>query len=170
MSDNKITNYNRSKIYMIFCEDEGVDEFYIGSSANLKNRISSHKYSCEDINGKLYNLKLYTYIRANFGFDNFTVKTLQRYPCENDLQLRQREQEWIDELKPTLNEKRAYTSKEDELKVNRKRASEYYKVNKNKVSNRQNEVIQCERCDKTFTKVNKPRHQKSKYCINYKSN
>lgn len=170
MSDNKITNYNRSKIYMIFCEDEGVDEFYIGSSANLKDRIKKHKFACDDINCNNYNLKLYVYIRENFGFYNFTVKTLERYPCKNNLQLRQREQKWIDELKPTLNSLRAYLSPELRI-IEKSKIDKVYKLkNKSILNEKANEVINCDHCDKTYTKRNKATHQKTKYCINYNSN
>ena len=130
MSDIKITNYNRSKIYMIYCEDEGVDEIYVGSSVNLKDRIKSHKSNCNDINGAKYNLKLYVYIRDNFGWNNFTVKTLERYSCKNKKELRLREQEWIDELKPTLNNYRAHRTLEDHKNDMLIYYKKYYQENK----------------------------------------
>ena len=155
MSDNKITNYNRSKIYMIYCEDEGVDEFYVGSSANLKSRTATHKSSCNNINDKHYNVKLYRYIRDNFGWDNFTVKTLEKYSCENEKQLHNREQKWIEELKPTLNCKRAIST----IETNKQNRQKFYNVQ-----------VKCNNCDIYYSKSNKARHLQSKYCINYKSN
>jgi hypothetical protein len=155
---------------MIYCEDEGVDEFYIGSSVDLKSRIRTHRFACNNITSKDYNMKVYNYIRNNFGFENFTVKTIQRFPCENEKELHQREQEWIDELKPTLNNQRAIRTKEyTRLYQNSKHREQYIK-HKEKINEKASEVIQCDNCDKTYTKRNKATHQKSKYCINYNSN
>lgn len=155
MGDIKITNYNRSKIYKIYCEDEGVDEIYVGSSADLKHRIDSHKSACNDINSKKYNRKVYRYIRDNFGWDNFTVKTLERFSCENELALRQREQEWIDKLKPTLNSQKAYCSPDQYLINNRKD---------------HNKVKTCDNCGKKTTSSHYSRHRQTKYCLNYNLN
>jgi len=168
MSDIKITNYNRSKIYKIYCEDEGVDEFYIGSSANLKVRINNHKTDCHNINSEKYNRKLYTYIRANFGFENFIVKTLERFPCENELALRQREQKWINELKPTLNSNRSYKTYAD--KQEEWKRYELTRPNKQERLTKAKEHVKCDRCDRFCQKSSKARHQRTQYCINYKSN
>jgi len=170
MSDIKITNYKRSKIYMIYCEDDGVDEFYIGSSTDLLNRVRVHKHDCNNPDRENYNNKLYTYIRENFGFDNFTVKTLERYSCENDLQLRQREQKWIDELKPTLNQKKAYISLIEQQQKNRDKSTEFRKENREVINQKMKENIKCDNCDKITDYGHYARHKKTKYCINYKSN
>ena len=152
MSDIKNVNYNKSKIYIIYCEDEGVDEFYVGSSIDLKGRVSDHKSCCNNINDKHYNLKIYSYIRDNFGWNNFTVKTLERYSCKNKTELRMKEQEWIDKLKPTLNSQKAYCSTEQYIINNRK------DHNKDKI---------CDKCGKLTTSSHYARHRKTKYCINF---
>jgi group I intron endonuclease len=146
-----MSNYNKSKIYKIWCEDEGVDQFYIGSSVNLKDRTKEHKADCYNPNRDNYNNKLYTYIRANFGFENFTISTIERYSCNSKKALRKREQYWINELKPSLNSNKSYISK----------------IQK-KIQHRQ--IIDCDHCDKTYTYNNKSRHLQSKYCINYNLN
>jgi hypothetical protein len=151
----RMKNYNKSRIYKIWCEDEGVDQIYVGSSKNLTNRTRSHKHACSDSSHKSYNLPLYIYIRENGGFENFYVHTLQKFPCKNKKQLQDREQHWIDKLKPTLNCKRANST----IESNKKNRQEFYNVQ-----------IKCTNCDKYYSKSNKTRHLQSKYCINYNSN
>jgi hypothetical protein len=173
MSDIKIRNYNKSKIYKIYCEDEGVDEIYVGSTVDLKTRVRNHKSACNNINDEFYNKKLYIYIRNNFGFDNFTVKTLERFSCENEIQLRTREQEWINELKPTLNDIRARTTKLEAKELRKKRElitnyeKKYYQENKSEIRKKAKEIMQCTNCDKQHTRQYKSIHMKSKYCLNY---
>ena len=71
------------------------DEFYIGSSHNIKKRWSNHK---SPYNWKLHpNVKLYKAM-ASYGLDNFTFEVL-----EETTDLHNREQYWIDKLKPVYN-------------------------------------------------------------------
>jgi len=173
MSDIKIRNYNKSKIYKIYCEDEGVDEIYVGSTTDLKTRVKDHNFNCCNINSNKYNLKVYKYIRDNFGFENFVVKTLERFPCENELALRQREQEWIDELKPTLNDRRARTTKLEKKELRKQRESKtniakiYYQDNKDLIRSKAKEKLKCDKCDKFYTREHKSTHMRTKYCLNY---
>jgi len=167
MSDIKITNYNKSKIYKIYCEDEGVDEIYVGSTTDLRLRTNTHKYNCNNINSPMYGYKLYNYIRNNFGWDNFTVKTLERFSCENEIQLRTREQKWINELKPTLNSQKAYLCPIEHKQYRKGYMQEYRQENLEILKAKKTEIINCSKCDKTYTRDNKNRHMRTKYCLNY---
>jgi len=162
-----MSDYSKSRIYKIYCDIDGVDEIYVGSSRDLNQRIREHKYDCNTVKSKKYNYKLYRYIRDNCGFENFTIKTLQRYSCDNEIELHMKEQEWIDKLKPTLNEKKGYLSASD-----KKEYQKNYDANRPNKAERiakSKEIINCTNCDKQHTRQYKSIHMKSKYCLNYKA-
>ena len=122
-------------IYKLYCKDENIKEFYIGSSTNFKKRKYNHKSKCNNENGKSYNFKLYKFIRANGGFQNFDYEILLE-TIEDDI--KKIEQKYIDELKPALNcinacgfDKKEYHKKYKE-KI-KEQMKEYQKKNKEKI-------------------------------------
>ena len=87
-------------IYKIYCLDSDIKDFYIGSSKKFKKRKMSHKFNCNNENRKSYNIKLYKFIRANGGYNNFDYEILLE-TIEDNIKIL--EQEYIKELKPALN-------------------------------------------------------------------
>jgi len=81
-------------------------QFYIGSTTSLSRRKCHHKKNVRNKVGKLYRCKLYEFIRANGGWDNFTFEKIY----ENDFTIKtsymQYEQDLIDTHKPPLNTNR----------------------------------------------------------------
>ena len=51
-----MTDYSKSRIYKIWCDIEGIDEFYIGSTNDFKERCTGH---LDRYNSSKYNLKVY---------------------------------------------------------------------------------------------------------------
>ena len=98
-----MTDYSKTLIYKIVCKDPEIKSFYIGSTTNFTKRKHTHKYYCNNENNKIYNLKIYQAIRANGGFENWSMILVEDYPCENKREAEKREQYWKDELKPDLN-------------------------------------------------------------------
>ncbi len=98
-------------IYKLYCD--GVDEFYIGSTWDMKQRKWKHKSKCYNINAKEYKLKVYQYIRANSGFSNWKFEILETALFENKTSLLIREQHYKNSLNPSLNDRNAYQSKEE---------------------------------------------------------
>lgn len=92
MKENKITG-----IYKITNIITG--EFYIGSSKNIKQRWVSHKNPA--FQAQHPNVKLYQVI-TQYGLDNFTFEII-----EETNNLKEREQYWVDQLKPSYNVRRA---------------------------------------------------------------
>ena len=74
-------------------------DFYIGSSNNIKHRWAIHK--CLSVWKQHPNLKLYQDM-AQYGKDKFIFEVI-----EETADLRNREQYYIDKLKPSYNSKRA---------------------------------------------------------------
>ncbi len=90
-------------MYKIVCKDETILDCYVGHTTNFKQRQIEHKYACCNENSKSHNILVYTFIRANGGYDNFTFIQIEEYPCENKKQAHSRENYWVFELKATLN-------------------------------------------------------------------
>jgi hypothetical protein len=83
-------------------------EFYIGSTNNFSSRKSKHKKNTTNKVSKLYWTKLYLFIRSNGGWDNVEMKPIFKGECfgeglEKNLDIKQKEQYYIDLHKPTLN-------------------------------------------------------------------
>ena len=96
-----------------------LDQFYIGSTWDFDDRKSGH-----NCNMKTSNYKLYIAIRAN---DNkFVMLVHHEFICENKRELEMEEQNLIDELQPTLNERRAYNSEEYEKERKIEYSKKYY--------------------------------------------
>ena len=74
-------------------------DFYIGSSKNIEKRWASHRSPAaqkQQPNSKLYKAM------ASYGLDNFTIEVIE----ETD-NLKEREQYYIEQLKPSYNNNRA---------------------------------------------------------------
>ena len=84
-------DYNKAVIYKISCNDINIENIYIGSSCNFTSRRSKHKKNTNNRVGKLYHLKLYKFIRDNGGWNNFKIEIIENYPCNNSIELIERE-------------------------------------------------------------------------------
>ena len=87
-------------------------DFYIGSSKNIEKRWSNHRSPSS--HKQRPNSKLYKAM-ASYGLDNFTFEIIE----ETD-NLREREQYWIEQLKPSYNSMRAKGLDKDRIR-------QYYK-------------------------------------------
>ena len=97
----------------------GLDNFYIGSSFDMKTRKQKHKYNCNNPNSKEYNLKVYAFIRANGGIDKWKFQILVEKEFENKTALKIKEQECMNLLSPSLNSYDAYHTDEERLIYNK---------------------------------------------------
>ena len=101
------------------------EEFYIGSTTDMKQREKTHI-----TDSKINTSKLYIKIRECGGF---VMKILYEYECENEPELRMEEQRCIDIMKPILNTNRAFTSEECYIE-NKK---QYYEKNRDGIREKQ---------------------------------
>lgn len=98
-------------------------DFYIGSSCNIKQRWATHKSISAQ--KRQPNVKLYKAM-AEFGLDNFKFEVL-----EETADLHNREQYWIEQLKPSYNSKRAKGWNTERYKeVHRRCCKEYYEIHR----------------------------------------
>lgn len=98
-----ISDYSKSVIYKLCCRDPTVEDIYVGSTTNFRQRKAGHKISCCNENLKNYNFYVYRFIRDNNGWENWDMVAIETYPCETKHDLHTRERYYIDLLKPTLN-------------------------------------------------------------------
>ena len=161
------SKYANGQIYWIHCRDAKINQFYVGSTCNFYDRRSTHIDNCYNPKSKAYNSPVYKYIRDNGGWNNFKMDTIEPFPCDNKLELLINEQEWINILEPKLNKVNAYNSPEMKLQQQIANPDNPYFRNIFQRTQHKREVIQCDKCDRTYTRDNKSHHQKSAYCRNY---
>jgi len=161
-----MTDYNNSVIYKLYCKDDNIDDFYIGSSKNIKNRKRSHKSRCKTKNKQL---KLYNFINNNGGYNNFDYEILEKVNCNNKLDLLKKERHYIELLKPSLNikipsmdrkERRKIYKQQNKDKIKEKK-KEYYENNKDKINEKRKIKIKCV-CGCIICKYSIPYHMKTK--------
>jgi len=99
----KDMDYSQMVIYKICCKDLNITDIYIGHTCNLVKRRYKHKSDCCNENGKHYNVKLYSFIRANGGFDNWEVIEVDKCPCLDFNDALKIERYYIETLNATLN-------------------------------------------------------------------
>lgn len=97
--------YENGLQYKIICKDSTILDIYIGSTCNFSNRKRTHKTQCNNPNSRIYNLKVYKFIRANGGWNMWDMIKIEDSPCKTKEELRERERYLYDTLKPTLNDR-----------------------------------------------------------------
>ena len=90
-------------IYKLCCRDPTIKDVDIGSTINLRVRKSQHKTNCYNENYHGYNYKVYQFIRANGGFQNFDIVQLEEANFDTKYELRARERYYLELLNATLN-------------------------------------------------------------------
>jgi hypothetical protein len=99
----KEIDYSKTVMYKIVSNDLNIRDCYVGSTTEFTKRKSSHKSICTNINSKMYNFKVYKFIRDNGNWVNWSMILIEMYPCANHLESLQRERFWCENLNATLN-------------------------------------------------------------------
>ena len=149
-------------IYKLCCRDPTVKEVYVGSSKNLRVRKSQHKTNCYNENYHGYNYKVYQFIRANGGFQNFDIVQLEEAYFDTKYELRARERHYLELLNATLNKcVPNRTNAESKLK--------YRTEHRNEIYAKQNIKHNCA-CGGKYTQVNRIQHFRSNKHLLYMAN
>ena len=149
------THYSKNVIYKIQHNDDD-SLLYVGHTTNFIKRKNNHKSDCNISKKTLYKM-----IRDNGGWECYTMIVIKEYPCETKTEACIEEDRIMREMKATLNKLRAYLSLEEKSEQRK----EYREKNKEYISARQNDKIECE-CGCIFTNSNLARHKKSKNHLN----
>lgn len=144
----KPINFLNTIIYKIQHIDN--DELlYIGSTTDFIRRKCNHKSNCNNPNSKAYNVKLYTMIRCNGGWDNFKMIEVKKYPCNNSREAQAEEDKIMTEMKSIMNDRRSFRN-----------GAQYYIDNHDKIRKNKREKIICD-CGAVICRDQKARHKKS---------
>lgn len=150
----KTINYNNTIIYKIVCNDLNITDLYIGNTTNYIKRKYAHKNSCINEKSNNHNLKIYTTIRNNGGWKNWSMVEIEKWPCNDRNEAEKRERYWYDELNAKLNSRIPYItleeSKEYYIKNNiirtsyteaqKKAINKYYSLNRDKINQKRRDT------------------------------
>lgn len=120
-----INKYQNGKIYKLINKLNN-EMIYIGSTINtLKKRFQAHKTTFK----KKKIFKIYQYINE-LGIDNIDIQLIENYPCNNKIELLQREEYYICLYKELImNKIKAYWSNEEKQQYFKKYNKEYRIIN-----------------------------------------
>lgn len=127
--------YHTSIIYKVV-HQTNADIFYVGGTTNFSSRKSQHKSRSQNPNDKEYAQPKYKLIRENGGWEAFRMVPIKEYKCETKRQLDIEEERMRDELKATMNSRRAYSDSQNspsEEAVERYRENEREKLAKERL-------------------------------------
>jgi hypothetical protein len=99
----QMVNYENACVYKICCKDPLIIDIYVGSTCDMKKRKYTHKWSCNTETNKAYNYYVYSFIRANGGFENWSIILIEQYKASDKKDLEKRERFHIESLGAGLN-------------------------------------------------------------------
>ena len=127
----KEIDYSKTIIYKIVCNDLSVKDLYVGHTTSFKHRKLNHKHKCENERHKNYNLKVYKNIREHYGWDNWTMIEIEKYPCKDRNEASKRERFWCEKLNANLN---GNIPSRTDIEY----SHQYYRANKKTINERRN--------------------------------
>lgn len=93
-----VIDYQRTVIYKFYCLDPRITMGFVASTTNLTKRKAYHKalYKVVYDNPEHphYTDMVYKTIRENGGWDNWRIRVLELFPCDNVFQQCTRERYW----------------------------------------------------------------------------
>ncbi len=134
----KPIDYANSSIYKLCCRDTDITDCYVGSTTNFRTRKSQHKSSCnKENNSRIYNLKVYQFIREHGGWDNFDMVLVEKVNVNDGNELKKEERKWIEQLNSTLNCQLPTRTRKEWCEDNKDKITErkkiYHEKNKDKI-------------------------------------
>ena len=159
----KPIDYSKTVIYGIFSNSSD-ENIYIGHTTDFSNRKRGHKSTCNNPNDNLYHLMLYKKIRDNGGWDNYTMRLIEEYPCNTRNEATAREFFYYQNFSTALN---AYVPNRD--KTNYYIENKHHLLQKNK-EYRKNNKETIYKNNKTYCENNKEivKQYKIKHYVNNK--
>jgi hypothetical protein len=150
----KEIDYSNTVIYKIVCNDLTITECYVGHTTNFIQRKHKHKFSCSSNTHIAYNYKIYQFIRANGGWDNWSMIEIEKFSCKDINEATARERHWYEILNSNLNSKYP-ARKKKECNAN------YRKINRTQINEKQKQKFDCP-CGGRYTLCHKSTHLNSK--------
>ena len=154
-------DYSKSIIYKIVCKNPEIKDCYVGSTTNYDKRKWNHKYDCNNEKSKNYNYNIYKFIRDNGNWENFDMIIIEKFKCNDKLELHQRERYWLENLKASLNSKIPTRTDKEYREDNKDKINEYNKEYRDNNKQKIAEKVKCNICNKIMRKDSLNRHQKN---------
>jgi hypothetical protein len=159
-------DYSKTIIYKIVCNDLSVTDTYTGHTTNITKRTNNHKSACNNETSAKHNLKIYQTIRANGGWENFSLIQIEEFPCKNSCEAGARERYQYEIINSNMNsnvpnrsQKQWYIDNLEAISLYRK---QYQIVNINTI--KQNYLCDCGR---NIQHCEKGRHLKTKIHLKF---
>ncbi len=149
--------YANTIIYKIVCNDLTITNCYVGHTTNFTKRKAQHKESCSTTTGAHYNYKIYTIIRENGGWSNWSMIEIEKFPCLDANEARARERHWYELNNSTLNSRQPSPTKAEIIQY-----LSLYSQQRNR------EKYTCD-CGGNYSDQHKQRHFKTTKHINFVS-
>ena len=166
----KEIDYSKTTMYKIVCNTLTVTDLYVGHTTQFTKRKNSHKNGCDNTKNKNYNLKLYSTIRNNGGWENWTMVEIEKYPCKDKNEATARERYWYEMLTANLNIVYPQRSKKEYINATHDKQLEYWNKShlkhKAKIMQWRSEHNNCP-CGGTYTNSKKSDHIKTKKHQNF---
>ena len=149
-------------VYKLCCRDPTVKDVYIGSTKNLRVRKAMHKHKCNSADSKEYNFRVYQFIRANGGFDNWDVIQLEEIDYNTRAELHARERHFFELLNATLNKCVPNRTPAESVK-------NYFVNHRDEINEKQKIKNNCV-CGGKYTHINRSHHFASNKHLLYMAN
>jgi arsenate reductase-like glutaredoxin family protein len=120
-------DYSKTIIYKIVCNDLNICDVYVGSTTDFIRRKGRHKSDCNNEKSKAYNFKVYQTIRANGGWDNFTMIEIEKYNCNDSNEAHAKERYHYELLNSSLNSNLPNRTQREYYEANKLKIVEYNK-------------------------------------------
>jgi hypothetical protein len=171
------TDYSKTIIYKLVCNDLSITDVYIGSTTSYRDRKYHHKSVCNNPKNKEYNQKKYITIRANGGWDAWSMIELEKYSCCDNNEARARERYWFELINANMNSQKPFITEEEKIKykkeykelnefvINEKK-KKYYELNKTVLSEKQKKYNVLNKT--VLSEKQKKYYELNKYVVNKK--
>ena len=158
----KAIDYSKAVVYRLTYNDI---TYYVGSTTNMAQRKSGHKYCSTTESCSKYNMEIYKFIRENGGWGEWKMIQIESYPnCKTSDELRMYENTHYEFYKPELNSNKPFRSVDEKIQYfvdNKDKIKDYkrqYAVdNKEIIKKKSSEKYTCE-CGRLVALKQKSRH------------
>ena len=144
-------NYQEGKIYKIYNTIN--DNFYVGSTTQkLCFRMKDHRGRCK----QQPHLPLYKEM-LEYGKEHFYIELLEKHPCSDKEELVKKENEYIRNLKPSMNQRGYVTCRNTYAKEYYHKTKSYHNNYSREYYQATKEMVTCE-CGCEITKRGLKQH------------
>ena len=167
----KETDYSKTVIYKIVCNELNIKECYVGHTTNFRQRKNQHKNHINNQRSPRHHLQLYQFIINNGGWENWSMLEIEKYPCNDNNEARSRERYYFELLEASLN--RIYPArnqieykKDNKIKI-QNQGKVYREKNTQKIKTRRKIRVNCECGSVNILKDAMAQHRKTNKHIKY---